>query len=368
MPFKAKKILGLEKLHPDIQFFLDCTNLTVARTASIIVMAFEVITFTISFFYVIQDQVKDPARWMLYHRILYVLLFLAGSQLCIYSFKHKPEKGKISRAGLNFSITIFILMLLIFAICITIHDYILHEQILVFITIELLVSCLFMIKPYIAIPTILISFGVFYYLMKSTIGVSDATNINYTIIMAFFIFVNIVHYQQYLRIAKHNVINHALAEQLRRASLFDFLTKLKNRNALNSDFVDSSKLNSNYIVMLTDIDNFKSYNDNFGHLFGDELLKKFAGILQKQFGKEYCYRYGGDEYLIVLPEIKKEEFLEKLKSCEEIINNEFEFSGGYYNGLITSSKDLNDYINKADKYLYEAKNTGKNQVCGSFTS
>ncbi len=366
MPFKARKILGLEKLHPEIQFFLDCANLNIARTTSIIVMIFEVITFTISFFYVVQPQVQNPERWILYHRILYVLLFSAGAQLCIYTFKHKPDKKKFTRRGLNISIFIFILILIIFAICISINDYVLHEQILVFVTIELLVSCLFMIKPFIAIPIIISSFGIFYYLMERTIGISDATKINYPIIMAFFILVNIVHYQQYLRIAKHNVINHSLAEQLRQASFYDFLTKLKNRSALNSDFKEDFSFNSNYIVMLTDIDNFKSYNDSYGHLFGDELLKKFASILQKVFGKEYCYRYGGDEYLVVFPEITKEDFFNKLKACEETVNDEFHFSAGYYYGLITSSRDLHAYINKADKYLYEAKNAGKNKILGSY--
>ena len=225
-----------------------------------------------------------------------------------------------------------------------------------------------MIKPYIAILLITVPFGIFYYIMATTQGVSSATKVNYPVIIMFFIIVNIVHYQQFLKIANHNVVNHALAEQLRNASRYDFLTKLKNRTALNMDFEDSDNpnLNSSFIVMLTDIDDFKSFNDTNGHHFGDEQLKRFASILQNNFGKPHCYRYGGDEYLIVIPEIAEELFLEKIKIAKECANNAFHFSGGYTKGYVSSSQDLHTLINKADQHLYEAKNAGKNTVIGSF--
>ena len=114
------------------------------------------------------------------------------------------------------------------------------------------------------------------------------------------------------------------------------------------------------------IDNFKVFNDKNGHHYGDELLKKFAAILQEAFGKKHCYRYGGDEYLIVLPEIKKDDFLQKIKTCEENINAHFHFSGGYTRGFVSSSRDLHHLINQADENLYEAKGAGKNKVIGSF--
>jgi len=363
-----KKGLGIEPPHPEIQFYLDCANISIARISTFVVMIMEVAAFINTFFYKISDNVADPSKWLIYHRALYIFLFLSASQLFIYSISHKPERGKFSRFKLDFSIFVFILSLLIFAICITINDYIHNEQILVFITIELFVACLFMIKPYIATFTIIISFSVFYYLMKIYAGVSSATKINYTVIMLFFILVNIIRYQQYLKIARSNVVNHALAEQLRQASLYDFLTKLKNRNALNMDFEDSdnNRFNASYIVMMIDIDNFKLYNDSKGHNFGDKLLKRFACILQQNFGKEYCYRFGGDEFLIIIPELSEEDFTQKIKSCEEEINGEFYFSGGYVKGLITKAEDLQGLITAADEKLYKAKDAGRNMVIGNI--
>ena len=363
---KIRKLLGFEKLPHDIQFFLDQANLGIAKVISLLIMLLEAVLFVNTFFYKIGPD-QDPAKWLLYHRVLYIFIFLASLQLFGYSLIHSRKNAKFSRIALEISLSIFFLAMIIFGISITIKDYIQNEQILVFITVELFVTCMFMVKPYRAILMIIIPFSVFYYLMKISAGVSSATKINYPIIMLFFIIVNLVRYQQFLKVATSNSENKALAEQLRLASLYDFLTKLKNRNALNMDFEETDEnLNKNYIVMVTDIDNFKNFNDKNGHNFGDKVLQRFAAILQENFGSEFCYRYGGDEYLIIVPEIENDAFLQKIKACEEAINDDFRFSGGYSKGYITSPRELHDYINKADEFLYEAKNAGKNKVLGSF--
>ena len=364
---KIKKVLGMEKLHPEIQYFLDYANLSIAMPGAFVVMLVELFAFINTFFYKF-SQTQDPAKWLLYHRSLYLFLFLAAAQLFVYAFYHKIKQIPFSRIKLDISIFLFVIALLVFANFISINDYIKHEQILVFITVELFVACLFMIKPYLAILLIIIPFAVFYYLMATTTGVSNATKVNYPIIMVFFILVNVVRYQQYLKVAENNVVNRELAEKLRNASRYDFLTGLKNRNALNMDFENpkNPSLNSNFIIMVTDLDNFKSFNDTHGHTYGDKILKQYADVLQSTFGKKHCYRYGGDEYLIVLPEISREEFLEKLRSCESQINNAFHFSGGYTRGFVRNSQDLHVLISKADQNLYQAKGEGKNKVIGSF--
>ena len=364
---KIKKLLGLEKLHPDVQFFLDSENLNIAVPASFIVMVVE-LSFFINTIIVAFRSGRAPSANNLFYRKLYGFLFLAAAQVFTYSIYHKIKKIHFNRFLFDSSLILFILSVLTFGICISIKDFNNGEQILVFITVNLFVACLFMIKPYLAILLITIPFGIFYYMMAVSSGISNATKVNYPVIMFFFIIVNIAHYQQFLRIANHNVVNHALAEQLRNASRYDFLTKLKNRTALNMDFEDSDNpnLNSPFIVMLTDIDDFKIYNDTKGHHFGDELLKKLASIMQSTFGKTHCYRYGGDEYLIVLPEIAEEAFLEKIQNAQESTKNEFHFSGGYTHGFVSSSQDLHHLINLADKNLYNAKGAGKNQVIGKF--
>lgn len=362
-----KKTLGLEKLHPEVQFFLDSANLSIAIPGSFLVMLVEFMAFVLTFFYSFSSE-QEAFKWLLYHRLLYSILFISATQLFIYALYHKRTGKPFSRVKLDISIFIFIIALLVFAHFISIDDYIKGEQILVFITIELFVSCLFMIKPYLAIIFILVPFSTFYYMMATTAGTSSATKVNYPVILIFFILVNVVRYQQYLKIAENNVVNRELADKLRNASRYDFLTGLKNRNALNMDFENpkNPSLNSNFIIMVTDLDDFKTFNDTKGHQFGDEVLKNYASILQSIFGKKFCYRYGGDEYLIVLPEISKDDFLKKLQSCEEKTNGSFHFSGGYTRGYVSNSKDLHVLISRADQNLYQAKGSGKNKIIGSF--
>lgn len=362
-----KKSLGIEKLHPDVQYFLDSSNLSIACPTSFLVMIVEFGLFVNTILYALRSGRPASAN-NLFYRTVYGLLTLASGQLFVYTMYHKHKKTQFKRLSLNLSLFIFIISIIITAICISIKDYINNEQILVFVTMELFLVCLFMIKPYLAIFMIISTFSVFYILMAKTRGVSDATNVNFPIIFGLFIIVNMVHYRHFLKIANHNVINHTLAEQLRDASRYDFLTKLKNRTALSMDFEnsDNPNLNSNFIVMLTDIDDFKSYNDTNGHNFGDIVLRRFASIMQNNFGKPHCYRYGGDEYLIVIPEITEDLFLEKINIARECIKGEFNFSGGYVRGRVSSTKDLHVLINKADKYLYDAKDAGKNQVVGKY--
>ena len=362
-----KKTLGLDKLHPEIQFFLDYANLSIAVPGAFLIMLVEFLAFIITFFYKVSPG-EDATAWLIYHRTLYLALFLSATQLFVYAFYHKKTKKPFSRIKLDASLSIFLIMLLVFAVTISIDDYIKNEQILVFITVELFVACLFMIKPYLAIIFIVVPFSIFFFLMEKTVGVSNATIINYPVIMIFFIIVNVVRYRQYLKIAENNVVNHELADRLRNASRYDFLTQLKNRNALNMDFENSKNpnLNSSFIIMVSDIDDFKKCNDQNGHDYGDILLRDFASILQSNFGKKHCYRYGGDEYLIVIPEISDEDFLKKIDICKEKVKDRFQFSGGYTRGIIGSSKDLYTLITQADQNLYKAKGSGKNQVIGSF--
>ena len=360
MRFSVKKVLGFEKPREDIQFILDCANIRNSRIISVIIMIMEIITFSISFSFEIHMDPSIPNSWMFHHRIAYVTLFTAAAQLFLYVATHPAEIGRFTHTALTVRIGIFLTTLSAFAIYVSILDYYLKEQILVFITLELLLACIFMVRPVFSVALITLSFWFFYWLMDKTAGVSAATNVNYPILYVFFVIVNIARYYQYLKIARQTVMNHTLAESLRESSLTDALTKLRNRAALKLRFEEM--VGSEISMMLTDIDDFKSHNDKFGHARGDELLVRFAQILQKEFGTQNCYRYGGDEYLVMIPKISWEEFSAKILDCQSAIDGAFTFSGGVSNGAVSSPADLDAFIKAADKNLYKAKRRGKNRV------
>ena len=119
---------------------------------------------------------------------------------------------------------------------------------------------------------------------------------------------------------------------------------------------------------MSDIDNFKSVNDTYGHGTGDTVLREFSEIILKNTRSEdVAVRYGGEEFVILLPHtsVHDAEFLAhkirgKLEECEILKDRVVTASFGLSQWSTTDS--LETMINRADEALYEAKRTGKNRV------
>jgi diguanylate cyclase (GGDEF)-like protein len=124
-----------------------------------------------------------------------------------------------------------------------------------------------------------------------------------------------------------------------------------------------------------DIDNFKAYNDEYGHLAGDEVLQRVAGAIQSQCRSgDAAYRYGGEEFLVTLPEQTRASGVsvaERLRHTVEEL--EIPHSAEAPFEVITISagvaavaghdgKTADKLLNEADDALYKAKAAGKNRV------
>lgn len=154
-------------------------------------------------------------------------------------------------------------------------------------------------------------------------------------------------------------------------SIRDSLTNLYNRNYIEEilDNVMKNYINNGevFTVLMIDIDHFKFINDNYGHPYGDEVLINISEILKnslKDMG--HIGRYGGEEFIIIMPNIKKEE---AKVIAEQIRNNISNFS--WKDGLkITISGGLyenhtivkQESVENADKLLYAAKANGRNRI------
>jgi diguanylate cyclase (GGDEF)-like protein/PAS domain S-box-containing protein len=167
--------------------------------------------------------------------------------------------------------------------------------------------------------------------------------------------------------------------ELSRRAYCDYLTGLPNREAffgvLSREFHRSLRHGTSFVVMMLDIDSFKSINDRYGHLAGDRVLSFFANICRTTLRVEDCIgRLGGDELAIVMPETDLTggcKVAERL--CQEIASRQIEL-GDEGNGQaiwITSSigiaamaadKDELALLNRADHALYRAKAKGRNRV------
>ena len=173
-------------------------------------------------------------------------------------------------------------------------------------------------------------------------------------------------------------LNFELFKQARR----DPLTRLGNRLRLHEDLEALrdrvERYGHSYCAVLCDVDSFKLYNDHYGHLKGDEVLQKLAeAILQSFRTGDAAYRYGGEEFLIILPEQTLESAAlaaERLRrAVEELaIPHEASKPGGIVTvscGLAALSpgekKTVEEFLNEADEALYQAKEAGKNKVAVS---
>ena len=189
--------------------------------------------------------------------------------------------------------------------------------------------------------------------------------------LAIYAIVAIVRFRHDKYLTKLTQINAYLEhdnQKLKEISNADSLTLTKNRFALRNDF--ESLLNNDIHVMMYDIDNFKVINDTLGHDAGDSVLMNVGAVTKKIFGDENCYRYGGDEFVIIIKDISPEDFASKVKDLKQAINeiiygyrhSRIHFSGGYVHGKPETVAELREMIKQADKLLYKAKAAGKDDT------
>ncbi|WP_200762654.1 GGDEF domain-containing protein [Nitrosophilus alvini] len=157
-------------------------------------------------------------------------------------------------------------------------------------------------------------------------------------------------------------------------AFFDPLTNVGNRNYLSSICMKIQKRdNIKYAVLFLDIDNFKRVNDQYGHQFGDKVLKKIAAVLVDNIRvTDEVIRYGGEEFLIILFRLeldKAEKIAEKLRKIIKKISfeehPELKITVSIGVALCCTKKeciDLDNCIEKADIAVYEAKKQGKDRV------
>lgn len=178
-------------------------------------------------------------------------------------------------------------------------------------------------------------------------------------------------------------------KRLRAESQSDALTGLFNMRYFKRQLVDEFSRSQRYgrtlTLLMIDVDHFKGYNDRNGHPAGDIVLKEIARILIRNVrGTDIVGRYGGEEFVILLPETSMESALHVAEKIRKTVNDHhFPFRdnqdlekltvsigvASYPDIKVTSDQDL---IESSDKALYLAKKTGRNRVCvfhkGDITS
>ncbi|MCG7862030.1 MAG: diguanylate cyclase [Candidatus Thiodiazotropha endolucinida] len=160
--------------------------------------------------------------------------------------------------------------------------------------------------------------------------------------------------------------------KIQKISITDKLTQLSNRTHsdefLRRQLTDSSENNSQLVIIIADIDHFKSINDRYGHLTGDHVLREFSMILKHCTRvQDFIGRWGGEEFIIVMPDVGLDQAIKNAERLRTTIE-QHDFGEA---GQVTASFGISfgiegdtqeGIMKRADLCLYKAKQQGRNRV------
>lgn len=170
--------------------------------------------------------------------------------------------------------------------------------------------------------------------------------------------------------------NAALYQKMHELAITDWLTGAYNRvyfqQLLSKELAKASEGNYELCVSIFDIDLFKRFNDTYGHVFGDQVIKSVAETVSKLLkSSDVIARYGGEEFIILMPYTNLDQAYVKLENIRSTLENtiitdeEVAVSVTASFGVAEfplSAKNDNDLLKMADSALYNAKNSGRNCV------
>jgi diguanylate cyclase (GGDEF)-like protein len=185
-----------------------------------------------------------------------------------------------------------------------------------------------------------------------------------------------------------NIIADLSAVAVENAKLFEKTEELARRDSLTGCYVKrymrelagdllkkAQDKEEKISFLMIDIDHFKKYNDEYGHIAGDIVLTEVSGEFKKISPRNApVARYGGEEFAIILPKMNKKEALDLAEKIRQAIEEKVFYLRRKKTqvtislGVATFTDDagnLNELIERADKALYKAKETGRNKVCSS---
>lgn len=162
----------------------------------------------------------------------------------------------------------------------------------------------------------------------------------------------------------------------RELSITDGLTRLYNSRHFfgraREEIERCNRYNAPLTLILLDVDNFKRFNDTYGHIDGDRVLAALADVIREGIrGVDSAYRYGGEEFIVLLPETEPEEAFvvaERIRQSFELttfspkdgifVNITISIGGGNYH----KGENLTSFVKRVDEAMYEAKRLGRNRV------
>ncbi|WBW97149.1 GGDEF domain-containing protein [Oceanirhabdus sp. W0125-5] len=354
-------------------------NLSMGKTISKVFIIIEVIMFIISI-----TDIKNLVFKVhnMYYTVMYALMIIVMIVFLIL-FQKVGDNNCNNTMMMRIIEISFAGFMVLWAAGISIIDQLHYGQTVVYIAGVIFVAIATYLEPIFVLAIFIFVHTIFivclFYIQKSdTILFGNFINTSTIIVVSWYI----SRKQFKNRISQFN--NRKIIEQqnkeLERLSYTDSLTGSYNRykfdEVIENTWEDSLVHRKPISMILLDIDYFKQYNDNYGHPAGDECLKQVAKAIS-QYAKKIsaiASRYGGEEFAIVLPNTNKEQvfsFAEEIRKRIEDLAIPHEYSSvskhitvslGTYTVVPTDKLAIKKFIYMADKALYKAKGTNRNNV------
>ncbi|MBQ7219340.1 MAG: GGDEF domain-containing protein [Ruminococcus sp.] len=308
------KLWILPKTDKDIDMEIDIHNLSNIYHFSIVVGIVQIIS--IIFFAIFKFNTMSQSDYLgaMLRVGLSVVLCVIGFFISRLVLNNRALIEK-HRHKVKFFIGGFITLLILWGMYASIPSYVNHQQILAFYTVELLAVLFVKLTPLFTVIIIFGSYLAYFLILNFCFEPGLINPYNYLMLAILSVVGAMINYRMMVNYIKEKNKAIGLNKSLELIANHDSTTRLQNRYALNQCVNDY--VGKDICVAMGDINSFKAVNDTYGHPAGDDVLKRFSEILLRFFKDEEIYRYGGDEFLIVVSGNDIETFEEKFKKINE---------------------------------------------------
>lgn len=166
--------------------------------------------------------------------------------------------------------------------------------------------------------------------------------------------------------------NHSQRRRLRHLATIDPLTGIKNRRSMDEELnlaaANAERSGLPYALVILDLDHFKKINDRYGHRIGDEVLTDLVALLEHNTRRsDYIFRYGGEEFVLLLPGVDGASARTVMASLQAVIQKRLRHPGGSVTASfgvaqLGHGESVASWLARADSALYAAKESGRNRV------
>lgn len=311
MTVTMRKLFGLESASSYVLSTMTDTNLGIVRYEGLffsIISGFVLLTTLLP----IPPWTDKPAHVLMLYRVGFFVVLVTG--IVSSAVVHRVQQLKTHSFIAPLIMLLFIVAIMGLSMWLSLFDFAANRSLLIYVGALVLLFGVIYLPPIVTLFVTLICTIIMMLALASKGFASFALSATLFVYAFLAVAVSSTGYHARLRAAIAN-------ERILNISVRDELTGVKNRRALDAD----AKLfiGCQTFILLGDIDEFKFYNDSFGHAAGDGMLKRFAQCMTQAFGEEYVYRYGGDEFVAAMREVSEERFLAAVDSWRKSLASFF---------------------------------------------